>query len=190
MNTRERQEPPARRQGPRRHDQEVPIPRRGRPRTAVTLATAGAAAASCRLPVVPSSYSFTGTVQAVDRDGRHAYVHTDDGRKVEVIGTPAESASAVTSVDRHYRAGARYPFHPVNAANPYQDNACTATHELPPRPAQPDAGTPAASTGATDDNARTGTAAAAGIGALLTLTLLVVFLWYHRRTTRRPARNT
>jgi hypothetical protein len=65
----------------------------------------------------------------VASNGRVATVRTDDGRTVLVIGTPDPGAQA-TSVDRTFAVGARYEFHPVNDAPPYQDNACTATHEI------------------------------------------------------------
>jgi hypothetical protein len=96
--------------------------------TAVSIATAGVAAASCAGPPAPSSHAFTGTALAVEHEGRVATVKTDDGRTVVVRGTPNESG--FTSVDRTYTVGARYEFHPVNATNPFEDNACTATRMI------------------------------------------------------------
>jgi hypothetical protein len=96
----------------------------------IVVSTAGPAAASCALPRATSAYTFTGTVLSVELQGRVAHVKTDDGRTVIVRGTDATAHNEVTSVDRTYRAGVRYEFHPVNATDPYQDNACTATREI------------------------------------------------------------
>ncbi len=57
-----------------------------------------------------------------------ATVRTVDGQTVKVLGTPAPAG--ITSVDRSYAVGATYEFHPVNDAEPYEDNACTATERL------------------------------------------------------------
>jgi hypothetical protein len=95
----------------------------------VAVAPAAPAAASCALPAPSSAVVFTGTVTAVADDGRVATVRTDDGRVVQVVGTPDRSAAA-TSVDRRFAVGARYEFHPLNDAPPYQDNACTATRQV------------------------------------------------------------
>jgi hypothetical protein len=96
----------------------------------IVAATGGPAVASCVPPPVTSSHAFTGTVVLTVAEGRITYVVTDGGRVVEVRGTP--DPSVVTSVDRTYRVGWRYEFHPLNASSPYEDNACTATHELGP----------------------------------------------------------
>lgn len=95
---------------------------------ALIAATGAPASASCAGSPSPSPHMFKGTVVSTGSEGRIAQVVTDDGREVEVRGTP--DASGVTSVDRTYRAGARYEFHPVNSGSPYEDNACTATREL------------------------------------------------------------
>jgi len=102
------------------------------------------AAASCAAPPAVSAHSFTGVVVSVIDQGRTATVRTDAGRTVTVSGR-GEASGAITSVDRTYSAGARYEFHPLNAADPYQDNACTATRQLaaasqPGAPAAGDAG--------------------------------------------------
>ena len=60
---------------------------------------------------------------------------TDEGRTVTVNGGPSGTGTGTdtntaTSVDRTYRPGVRYEFHPLNAASPYQDNACTATRAI------------------------------------------------------------
>lgn len=103
----------------------------------VTLLVAGtligfapSAAASCASPPRPSPYAFTGTVTSVEREGVLAHVLTDDGAEVEVVGSPSETG--VTSVDRTFKPGVRYEFHPLNDSSPYQDNSCTATRELEP----------------------------------------------------------
>jgi urease beta subunit len=56
-------------------------------------------------------------------------VRTDDGQVVVVRGTP-DAEAAITSVDRTYTVGARYEFHPINEASPFEDNACTGTRQL------------------------------------------------------------
>jgi hypothetical protein len=91
-------------------------------------ATGAPASASCVGSPSPSPYAFNGTVVSTEADGRIAEVIAQDGRKVEVRGTP--DASAITTVDRTYQVGARYEFHPVNDSSPYEDNACTATRKL------------------------------------------------------------
>jgi len=94
------------------------------------IAAGGApASASCVGSPSPSPYAFQGTVVSTQADGRIAEVIAENGRKVEVRGTP--DASAITTVDRTYQVGARYAFHPVNDSSPYEDNACTATRKLP-----------------------------------------------------------
>lgn len=91
-------------------------------------ATGAPASASCVGSPSPSPYAFNGTVVSTEADGRIAEVIAQDGRKVEVRGTP--DASAITTVDRTYEVGAQYEFHPVNDSSPYEDNACTATRKL------------------------------------------------------------
>ena len=110
------------------------------PLFAVGLVTivAAPASASCVDTPIASAHAFTGTVQSVQLDGRLAQVKTDDGATVVVRGTPEGSTVSLTTVDRTYKVGARYEFHPINASSPYQDNACTATREIggagvPPR---------------------------------------------------------
>jgi hypothetical protein len=95
----------------------------------VQLAWPSPAAASCAWPPRVSAHPFSGTVIAVTNGGRTATVHADDGRSVTVRGTPAGD-DAATTVDRAYQVGQRYEFHPINDADPYQDNACTATHPV------------------------------------------------------------
>src|SRR6185369_16407504 len=79
-------------------------------------AAAAPASASCVTPPPASPAVFTGTVLTIGPGGRTARVRTDDGREVTVNGGPSEGG--VTSVDRTYRAGTRYEFHPVNGADP------------------------------------------------------------------------
>jgi hypothetical protein len=92
------------------------------------------AAASCVFPARTSAYAFVGTVTDTSNDGRVAAVRTDAGNVVTVVGTP-DLGSGATSVDRKYVVGTRYEFHPINDKSPYQDNACTATHEVEGGPA-------------------------------------------------------
>jgi hypothetical protein len=101
------------------------------------LFVAGPAAASCAVPAKASPYRFAGVVLSTDNDGRTATVLTDEGRTVTVVGAEG-GLRTITSIDRTYRVNMTYEFHPLNNANPYRDNACTATRELGVRSA-PDA---------------------------------------------------
>jgi hypothetical protein len=92
------------------------------------------AAASCVFPARTSAFAFVGTVTGTSNGGRVATVRTDAGAVVTVVGTP-DLGSGLTSVDRAYVVGTRYEFHPINNESPYQDNACTATHEVEGGPA-------------------------------------------------------
>lgn len=80
---------------------------------------------------VRSTWSFEGVVTAVRSRDRIASVRTDDGRTVEVRGGRSRS---ISSVDRTYKPGGRYEFHPLDASSPFQDNACTATRLLSVEP--------------------------------------------------------
>jgi hypothetical protein len=84
-----------------------------------------AAAAPTRSP-----HWFTGVVVQTTNVDRTAFVHTDDGRDVIVLGSYVDGANAHTTVDRTYQVGVRYEFDPANGSSPYQDNRCTATHPL------------------------------------------------------------
>ena len=99
---------------------------------------AAAAYASCAGTPEPSPYAFTGTVLSVEDGGTVATVETDDGSTVTVIGGPGGGGNGMSSVDRTYKVGVRYEFHPLNDQSPYEDNICTATHTLadqtPPTP--------------------------------------------------------
>lgn len=77
-----------------------------------------------------SPYWFTGVVVQTTNVDRTAFVHTDDGRDVIVLGSYVDGANAHTTVDRTYQVGVRYEFDPVNDSSPYQDNRCTATRPL------------------------------------------------------------
>ncbi len=81
-----------------------------------------------------STWSFEGVVTAVRSRNRIATVRTDDGRTVEVRGGRSWS---ISSVDRTYKLGGRYEFHPLDASSPFQDNACTATRLLSVEPVPP-----------------------------------------------------
>ncbi|GAA4979155.1 hypothetical protein WHI96_03885 [Pseudonocardia tropica] len=89
-----------------------------------------AATASCVPDPRRSEDAFTGTVASTSTDGRVAQVRTDDGRDVQVVGSPTPRPNTATSVDRSYATGTRYEFHPLNPASPYEDDLCTATHEV------------------------------------------------------------
>jgi hypothetical protein len=92
------------------------------------------ASASCtEPPAAVSPWVFTGTVVSTERDGRVAAVQTEDGRRVEVVGTA--STGGFTSVDRAFEIGARYEFHPANSISPFQDDICSRTHLVSPPPA-------------------------------------------------------
>ncbi len=94
------------------------------------LGSAGVADASCVAPPATSASSFTGTVLATQNKDRIAQVRTDAGAEVTVLGTESPDANSASSVDRTFRTGARYEFHPLNEASPFRDNACTATRQL------------------------------------------------------------
>ena len=107
----------------------------------LSVLTGGSAAASCASSPEDSPSAFTGTVVAVQKDGRLATVVLDDGSQVEVQGSPELGDNVRTSVDRLYTLGARYEFHPYNQSNPFQDNACSATRQISgPPPAGYDVG--------------------------------------------------
>jgi hypothetical protein len=91
------------------------------------VVSAAPASASCLADPPPSPYAFTGRVLDTRWDGRWARVRTDSGDVVEVLGGGPD---AVSSVDRFYRAGRRYEFHPINRRTPFRDNLCTATHRV------------------------------------------------------------
>jgi hypothetical protein len=91
------------------------------------------AAASCSFPPRESPYRFAGVVLATDDGGRTATVRAEAGRIVTVVGAEG-GTGAFTSVDRTYKVGARYEFHPLNNSDPYRDNACTATRALGGQP--------------------------------------------------------
>ncbi|MFE7199176.1 hypothetical protein ACFU8R_02775 [Pseudonocardia alni] len=92
---------------------------------------------SCVPDPLRSAHAFTGTVASTSADGRVAQVRTDDGRDVQVAGSPNPRPNTATSVDRSYATGTRYEFRPLNPASPYEDNICTATHEVAAAPAVP-----------------------------------------------------
>ena len=136
---------------------------------------AASAQASCAGPSgTVSAHPFTGTVIAVGNNERTATVRTDDGRTVTVRGSDAVGPNEATSVDRTYRVGLRYEFHPTNDRDPFLDNACTATHEIGGSPAP----------------AGTGGTASAAVGWLAAATAVVAgvaLLWLVRRRRRRSA---
>jgi hypothetical protein len=145
------------------------------------LGVAAPASASCALPRLTSPHAFTGVVVELRNAGRVATVRTDDGKSVTVAGTDAENPSVATSVDRSYELGARYEFHPINDASPYQDNACTATRLI----ADPPAGT--GSGGHSSRLGGRGPAAAAIGGAVLAVAAVFVPLAVRSRRARSRA---
>ena len=96
----------------------------------VAVALASPADACCAGDPSDSPGAFVGTVIDTTFNGRVATVRTGEDEEVEVWGTPATEAGSFSTVDRRYRIGATYEFHPTNGEDPYQDNACTATHRL------------------------------------------------------------
>jgi hypothetical protein len=99
--------------------------------------------ASCgHIPTVEEAFPdadivFTGTVISTDYDGKLATVEVEAIWKGEEIpfevtvigvgGLDLLTAATVTSGDRHFEAGVKYIFFPINSANPFEDYACTAT---------------------------------------------------------------
>jgi len=73
---------------------------------------------------------FTGTVVETRYLGTEASVRTDSGALVVVRGYIGRDPGLGSSVDRVFREGRRYKFHPVNARSPFRDNACTRTHRI------------------------------------------------------------
>jgi hypothetical protein len=180
-------------------------------RLAVTAGLAGslvvggstAASASCGPLPPPSPDAFVGTVVDTDLDDRRATVETTDGDTVTVVGTPSPRPNTFSSVDRSYDVGATYEFHPVNGADPYEDNACTRTHQLrgdaipaelrgapteAPSPQVPDSGGPGptgAIDGATDSSLPGGSVALFGLLGVAVVALGASWLWLQRRPAIR-----
>jgi hypothetical protein len=134
------------------------------------------ASASCAAgQPLRSAHAFPGVVTETRSGGRLALVRTDDGRVVSVRGGETR---VVTSVDRTYMVGARYEFHPTNAASPYEDNACTATRLLGGSPsgtertATDDQGAGADS--GSSDGESTSTGVAATVGLILALVAVAI----------------
>lgn len=168
------------------------------------VGSAQSASASCWSPPAKSPNAFVGTVIHTELDGRKATVETEDGRTVTVVGTPSPQANSVSSIDRHYEAGATYEFHPTNAGDPYEDNACTRTHRLigedipavlqggttsgPAANSSNDSGRPEGTiTGASDGFPWVSTVA---IGTVLALALAGVgaaLLWRRKASQAQPA---
>ena len=147
------------------------------------VGTAPEASASCAAPPPVSPLVFTGTVVSTERDGLVAKVRTDDGRRVEVVGTP--STTGMTSVDRTFEVGARYEFHPLNETSPFQDNACTDTHVIAAptttAKATPDAARRQPASG--DGPSGAGTVAAIG-GTGAAIVLVAALVIWRRRNAR------
>lgn len=94
------------------------------------VTNAPAAYASCATEPVASPYAFIGAVIRTEKADRVATVITDSGRQVMVLADAGWFATSFSSVDRRYALAGRYEFHPINAESPYQDDRCTATHQL------------------------------------------------------------
>lgn len=139
------------------------------------------ASASCtETPPPVSPWVFTGTVVSTERDGRVAAVQTDDGHRVEVVGTA--STSGFTSVDRAYEIGARYEFHPTNSTSPFQDDICTRTHLVSPPTATTPPGTAHTRPAAGDTLSGLGIIAAiAGPSAAIAALIATLVVRRHRR---------
>ena len=163
----------------------------------ILIGGATPATASCGPLPPPSPNAFIGTVLDTDMDGRQATVQTMGGDTVTVVGTPAPDPGTITSVDRTYDVGATYKFHPVNSADPYEDNACTRTHELrgdaipaalvggpteAPSPRTPTApGVAETGTGATESSLPGGGVGILGLVAVVLVGLSGGWLWLGRR---------
>jgi hypothetical protein len=133
------------------------------------FATPSAAnAADCVQTPPLSPHVFNGTVVSIESSGRVASVRTDDGADVRVIGTPSETG--VTTVDRTYKVGARYEFHPLNASSPFQDNACTRTRQIAAR----------------EDPSPWRSGLDLGVGAAILLAALGITLFWVRRRRQTP----
>jgi hypothetical protein len=152
--------------------------------TFVAVGVAAPASASCLSPPRTSPAAFTGVVVELTNAGRVATVRTDAGQTVTVAGTDAGDPSAITTVDRSFVLGARYEFHPINDASPYQDNACTATRLI----ADPPAGTSPG--GHSSPVGGGGTAAAAAGGAAVLAAVAVLLILIAVRARRSASRAT
>jgi hypothetical protein len=146
------------------------------------------AQASCAAGSPPrSAHAFVGVVVATSSAGRMATVRTEDGTTVEVRGTEAPGANQATSVDRTYRVGGRYEFHPTNNSAPWADNACTATRLLSVDPAADQATTEEAQA-----NAWTDVSSVAGVlaGLLAAGCLVIALVAGHRRRRSNGRRSS
>lgn len=83
---------------------------------------------SCVSGPLRSGYAFTSTVASTSADGRD----------VQAVSSSNPQPNPATSVDRSSATGTRYEFRPLSPASPYEDDLCTATHEVaaaaPPEP--------------------------------------------------------
>lgn len=107
---------------------------------ALTPATASVARASCAVPpsvadqIQTAALVFVGNVvYTYDRD-RVAHVKVESIWKgptlptyLDVHGSPVSGSARASSVDRTYQSGVRYLFVLYSAAQPLQDNDCSAT---------------------------------------------------------------
>jgi len=156
---------------------------------AVLVTTAAPAAASCLWPPQRSPYAFSGTVVETTYGGREASVRTDSSAVVVVRAHIGRDPRLHSTVDRRFRQGRRYEFHPVNARSPFRDSACTATHRIrgvspvtdatnpPAHETEVKVAAPVTPTGDDDDfpvSAATTTVAAVASAAVIALLVLVL----------------
>jgi len=159
-----------------------------------TLLSADPAEASCGTPpplsqrLQEATVVFVGRVVTTTDNGRTAHVRVEQvwkgaplSDRVTVKGGP-DDESARSSVDRSFRAGARYLFVPERAGGQFRDTSCSATVEYSGALAQfvPDTVTlpRRSSTGSS------GLARQAAIALAVVLIVLILSLAFSRRRRR------
>lgn len=170
---------------------------------ALTLGTAGPAAASCmgfqdfeaelRKAIATQPIVFVGTVMGTQLQGRSAIVNVsevwrgpdDFPAQVVVNGSPMLEPNGFSSIDRTFTPGTEYLFLPGGNRSPFTDNACSFTTEFTPnieklRPAgaRTVSGPPASET---DSGSFPTAGVALGTGAGLAL-ILAMWLMLRRRS--------
>jgi hypothetical protein len=95
--------------------------------------SSGPAHASCAVRRAVAAHGFTETVINTAEHDRVATVVTDEGREVEVLGTPDGGlfGAGRTSVDRRYALGRPLAFHPLNRETPYRTTPARRRCTLP-----------------------------------------------------------
>jgi hypothetical protein len=109
---------------------------------AIAIGGAGPASASCAGggprsigdQLASSPVVFVGTVMYTSDQDRVARVKVEAIWRgpslpayVDLHGSPVSGPFTASSVDRHYQAGHRYLFVPVNDKMPFDDNSCSLT---------------------------------------------------------------